>query len=168
MMQGLRDLQAALPASPTATAACTIPPPCWMPKSLGDVTSHACGCSTVRVRLLITNCDRVARTMQVRTDGVDGMVVTPASVTLNPMRRATVEVSFKVPDGVEDGTEFEALVWLDGCHEHVLRWTIVTGSSGFDSTHEVHVKDCPDYRHHWYDHFYCARPCQHVRSPRNG
>jgi hypothetical protein len=21
------------------------------------------------------------------------------------------------------------------------------------------VDDCPDYQHHWYDHFYCHRHC---------
>jgi hypothetical protein len=23
----------------------------------------------------------------------------------------------------------------------------------------VEVEDCPDLIHHWYDHFYCDRPC---------
>jgi hypothetical protein len=23
------------------------------------------------------------------------------------------------------------------------------------------VEDCPDLLHHWYDHFYCNRPCTH-------
>jgi hypothetical protein len=24
---------------------------------------------------------------------------------------------------------------------------------------EVEIEDCPDLIHHWYDHFYCERPC---------
>ncbi len=163
-----RDWQKALQAPASASAACTVPPPCWMPKQLGDVISYACGCSTVRVRIEVTNCDRVARQVSVRTDGVEGVQVSPATVTLNPMRRATFEVSFRVPDDTKAGSEFETLVWVEGCSQHVLRLTVIAGDGGLDSTHELKVQDCPDYRHHWYDHFYCARPCQHGRSPRNG
>jgi hypothetical protein len=28
------------------------------------------------------------------------------------------------------------------------------------------VEDCPDLIHHWYDHFYCPRPCIEERSNR--
>ena len=149
-------------------SACHVPPPCWMPRKLGDVVSYASGCSTVRVRITISNCDRVARVVKVRTDGVEGMTVTPETVTLNPMRRATVEVSYKVPESVEDGSEQEALVWIEGAHDHVLRWTVMVGRTGMDTIHEIAVDDCPDYRHHWYDHFYCVRPGQAGRGVGNG
>lgn len=155
-------------APPVATRTCVVPPPCWMPKTLGDMVSVACGCDTVRVRIEVTNCDRVARAYSIRADGLDGVKVSPATVVLNPMRRATFEATFKVPEDVKDGAEFETLIWIDGCHEHVLRWTIIAGRSGLESTHELKLSDCPDFRHHWYDHFYCDRPCSHTRSTRNG
>ena len=160
--------QDAWQSPPASRPACTVPPPCWMPKMLGDISSYACGCSTVTVKIEVTNCDRVARTFSIRSDGVEGVKVAPESVNLNPMRRGTIEVSFKLPDEIDEGTEYETLLWIEGCNQHVLRWTIVAGKSGMDSTHEVKVSDCPDYRHHWYDHFYCNRPCSHARVPRNG
>jgi len=24
---------------------------------------------------------------------------------------------------------------------------------------DIEIEDCPDLIHHWYDHFYCPRPC---------
>jgi hypothetical protein len=168
MAQSWNDWQRAMQTPPSASGACTVPPPCWMPKQLGDVTSYACGCNTVRVRIEVTNCDRVPRLVSVRTDGVQGVQLSPASATINPMRRTMFEAAFKVPDDVKEGTEFETLIWVEGCHQHVLRWKIVAGKTGLDTTYEVKVQDCPDYRHHWYDHFYCARHCSHTRSPNNG
>jgi hypothetical protein len=168
MTQAWNDWLRAMQAPLGASSACTVPPPCWMPKKLGDVSSYACGCNTVQVCIEVTNCDRAPRLVSVRTDGVQGVKVSPASATLNPMRRETFEVSFKVPEDVEEGTEFETLIWVEGCHQHVLRWIIVAGKAGLETKHELKVQDCPDYRHHWYDHFYCARPCSHTRSSTNG
>jgi hypothetical protein len=168
MTQSWNDWQRAMQTPLGASLTCTVPPPCWMPKKLGDVTSYACGCNTVRVRIEVKNCDRVSRVVSVRTDGVAGVKISPASATINPMRRTTFEVSFKVPEDVEEGTEFETLIWVEGCHQHVLRWIILAGKAGLETTHELKVQDCPDYRHHWYDHFYCARPCSHTRGPTNG
>jgi hypothetical protein len=168
MAQSWNDWQRAMQTPLASAGACAVPPPCWMPKQLGDVTSYACGCNTVRVRIEVTNCDRVARMVSVRTDGLEGVQVTPATATITPMRRATFEASFKVPEDAKEGTEFETLIWVEGCHQHVLRWKIIAGQAGLSSMHELKVQDCPDYRHHWYDHFYCARPCSHTRSPNNG
>jgi hypothetical protein len=149
--------------------ACHVPPPCWMPSQLCDVVSRACGCGTVTIRLVVTNCDRAPRVYSVRTDGVAGVTVTPATLTINPLRRGSFDVSFQVPDKTEPGAEFETLVWLEGCRQHVLRWTIQAVRSGCsDSTHEITVDDCPDFRHHWYDHFYCNRPCPTPRRQANG
>jgi len=130
-----------------------------MPASLGEVTSFVDRCGRACVRLIVTNCDRAARGVSVRVEGLEGVEVNPASVQLGPMQRATVEIGYEVPEGTDSGTSREALVWVDGCRQHFLRWTVSVASVGLDSCYEVRVDDCPDYRHHWYDHFYCPRPC---------
>jgi len=53
------------------------------------------------------------------------------------------------------------LVWIRGCVDHVVRWTVKSSRRGSDCCHELEIDDCPDYVHHWYDHFYCPRPCRH-------
>ncbi|MQA89738.1 MAG: hypothetical protein GEU90_05820 [Gemmatimonas sp.] len=159
----VRALQSALP-----TPVCHVPLPCWMPQSLGDLRSFVDKCGKACVRLLVTNCDRVERTVQVRAEGVQGVEVNPPSLHLGPMQRGTAEVSLEVPERTEKGTSLEVLVWVDGCKQHYLRWTIHVTPAGFDSCHEIPVDDCPDYRHHWYDHFYCPRPCPSGRSFARG
>lgn len=143
---------------------CHIPPPCWMPRPLGECVSHVSPCKTACIRLRITNCDRRPRTLVVTPQGHEKHIkVTPASVTIRPMERATVEVCLVVPDDAERGDQYESILWVQGCQLQYLRWTVSVGTAGIDSCHEVEVKDCPDYLHHWYDHFYCVRPC-----PREG
>jgi hypothetical protein len=160
----------AVPALSTLTPAkpCVVPPPCWMPRSLGECVSYASSCNTATVRVVVTNCDRVARTVGVRIDGAEGVTVSPQSTTVNPMNRATFEVSMRIPENTESGKQFESLVWVEGCNQHYLRWTVVAGAAAFDSCYQISVNDCPDYRHHWYDHFYCARPCLTQRGTANG
>jgi hypothetical protein len=146
---------------------CHVPPPCWMPRQLGECTSYVGRCSTATLRIVVTNCDRVGRTVRVRTEGVEGLEVDPPTLELGPMHRGTVVLRIKVPEEAEPGTKHEALVWVEGCNQHVLRWTVKVGE-GMDSCHEIRVDDCPDYRHHWYDHFYCVRPCMNRRTATNG
>lgn len=147
---------------------CHVPEPCWMPRKLGECRSHVRACDRACVRIVVTNCDRVKRTVRVRVEGDAGAAPTPATLELGPMERGTVEVCRKVPEGTEAGTTFENLVWVEGCRDHVLRWTVGVETAGLDSCHEVRVDDCPDYRHHWYDHFYCVRGCDDRRRSPNG
>jgi hypothetical protein len=141
--------------------ACAIPPPCWMPQPLGECTSHVSPCRTACVRLVVTNCDRVRRTIAVEAAGAGAarVTVSPSSLALGPQERATVSACVAVPDDAKLGERIETLLWVRGCREHYLRWTVSVGTAGLSSCHEVEVCDCPDLLHHWYDHFYCARPC---------
>lgn len=146
---------------------CHVPPPCWMPIRLGDCTSHVSACGSARIRIVVTNCDRTARLVSVRAEGDEAVTVSPASAQLGPFQRATFSVGRDIPEDAESG-RFESLLWIDGCRQHVLRWTVSVGTAGLDSCHEVAVDDCPDHRHHWYDHFYCYRPCNDQRSDKRG
>jgi hypothetical protein len=145
----------------TRGGCCDIPPPCWMPRSLGSCTSHVTQCRTACVRFVITNCDRVKRTIAVQPSGAgaDRVTVSPPTVALGPQERATVSACVSIPDDAKDGEKFETLLWVRGCKEYYFRWTVSVGTVGVDSCHEIEVCDCPDYVHHWYDHFYCVRPC---------
>jgi hypothetical protein len=143
------------------TGCCHIPPPCWMPQPLGECTSHVTQCKTACIRFVITNCDRVKRTIAVQASGAQSgqVTVSPPTVSLGPQERATVTACVSIPDDAKDGETIESLLWVRGCKEYFFRWTVSVGTVGLDACHEVEVCDCPDYLHHWYDHFYCVRPC---------
>ncbi|MGH7504393.1 MAG: hypothetical protein ACRELX_02025 [Longimicrobiales bacterium] len=145
---------------------CTMPPPCWMPQPLGECVSHVAQCNTACIRLVITNCDRVKRTITVQAAcaGAARVTLSPPSVALPPMERATVTACVSIPDDAKSGEKIESLLWVRGCKEYYLRWTVSVGTLGIDSCHEVEVCDCPDHLHHWYDHFYCVQPCPQDRS----
>jgi hypothetical protein len=150
-----------VPSLPRSSCGCDIPPPCWYPKAAGEVTSHVCPGGTAVLRIRITNCGPSPRTVQVASD--KALKVEPAALQLGPMERDVVTVSLDVPSDQAAGVEHEHLVWVHGCHDHFVRWTVGVAKRGADSCHELDVEDCPDYLHHWYDHFYCAHPCARTR-----
>jgi hypothetical protein len=139
---------------------CDIPPPCWLPRSLGEVRSFVCAGGTASVRIRVTNCGASQRTVQLEAAGDAGgdVTVTPQTLTLGPMERAVATASLALPTGAASGHQREALLWVRGCHDHYVRWT-VNADGASQSVHEVDVEDCPDVIHHWYDHFYCEHPC---------
>jgi len=148
---------------PAIQGCCNIPPPCWMPRFLGECTSHVSQCRTACIRFVVTNCDRVKRAIHVQVAGPNASEVTvsPASITVEPMERAAVTACVEIEEDAKVGEKVESLIWVRGCKEYYFRWTVSVGTVGLDSCHEVEVCDCPDYIHHWYDHFYCVRPCPH-------
>lgn len=157
--------RAAVAANPLlkarAKTCCDIPPACWLPRDLGELTSNACPCGTALVRLRIENCQpRTANvSISASSDADLEIKITPASATLAPMQRKWFTVGVTIPDDACPGESYEVLVWVAGCNEYYLRWTVKVADGVSGSCHEVVVEDCPDYVHHWYDHFYCERPC---------
>lgn len=149
---------------------CDIPPACWLPRSLGAISSAACPCGTALVRFHVTNCQPVASTVDLRVpaDSELEIKVTPERATLQPMERKWFTVVATVPEDACRGDAHELLVWVAGCNEHYLRWTVRVADGASGGCREVSVEDCPDYVHHWYDHFYCQRPCfARQRGPAN-
>src|SRR5262245_36011443 len=63
---------------------CEIPPPCWAPQPLGDVTTDACPGDKAVLRLTITNCGLTPRTIKVTATN-KAVQIAPASLTLGPM-----------------------------------------------------------------------------------
>lgn len=149
-----------LPAS-----GCAIPEPCWMPRDLGERACRVQAGGEARIEFRITNADFRSRSFAVAATGPDAarVRVEPASLTLGPKERGVVTVHFDTgqAEGEKDcaTTSHEALIWVLGCNRHYLRWTIAIGPRGAGCCDRVLVEDQPDYIHHWYDHFYCARPC---------
>lgn len=142
---------------------CSIPQPCWMPKSLGEVVSHVCPGGTASLRIRVTNCSMMREEVSIKVASNE-VKVEPPVLHLHPMERETSVLSVSMPAGEQAGGEREFLVWVSGCLNHYLRWRVRPVKRGADCCHEVEVEDCQDYVHHWYDHFYCLRPC-HPRLP---
>lgn len=162
-----RARQLATRGSALATAAgrqvrgcnCDIPPPCWMPQQLGSITSHVCPGATASVRLRITNCGISPRNVTVTATGAQASLVTidPPSIALGPFDGGTVTATLRAPD--QTGEPLRVQLWAHGCRDHLLSWAVDVSSRGCSCTHEIEIEDCPDLIHHWYDHFYCDRPC---------
>jgi hypothetical protein len=144
-----------------AGCSCDIPPPCWMPREHGPVTTHVCAGGTATLRLRVTNCSIEASRIEIEATGGADVRFDPSTLSLSPLEKGTVAVTLATRADEAARTEHEALVWIRGCVDHVVRWTVRISSRGGDTCHELEIEDCPDYVHHWYDHFYCARPCRH-------
>lgn len=143
---------------PQAGCGCKIPPPCWIPRSAGHVISHVCPGASATLRVSVTNCGPGQRVISFDDAGRKIVSFQPGTLTLGPMETGHVDATLAAASG--EKSEEPALVWIRGCKEHYLRWTVKIVKRGVScSCHEVSIEDCPDYVHHWYDHFYCPRPC---------
>ncbi|MCI0390637.1 MAG: hypothetical protein MOB07_17970 [Acidobacteria bacterium] len=159
--QLMRQMQRMTPRMGTgAGCGCDIPPPCWAPQPIGEVVSHACPGATATIRLRVTNCGAARRVITIEAAGqTPGVKIDPPTLALGPMERGVVSVSVSLPADAAQCQDQEVLLWVRGCQQHFLRWTVRVSSRGASCCHEVDVEDCPDLIHHWYDHFYCERPC---------
>lgn len=148
--------------APRMAGCCEVPEPCWMPADLGEIDCDLCPGGAGRLRLRVTNDGFRPQAFTVVAAGADAgrVKVDPGNFTLGPKERRWVEVGFDatLDKGVETA-ELEALVWVLGCRNHYLRWTVTVGQRAGKCDREVEVRDAADYVHHWYDHFYCARGC---------
>ena len=137
-----------------------IPPPCWMPRPLCDVVSYGKAGNVASITFVITNQSTTTRVSSVSTTTpVAAPTFSVPQLTLGPMERGRVEVTYTIPTTLASGPGTEILLWIRGCRVHFLRWTIKLGPLCGDTNYEVCVNDGPEYLHHWYDHFYCPRPC---------
>ena len=147
------------------TSSCYVPEPCWMPLPLGDVCCNICTTETAKVELVVTNEDYQPRTFNFEAGGDHGSYVSfsKRSVHLGPKERTKVLATFQPPglSNHQKHVEYDILLWIKGCRDHYLRWTVnVTKQRHQSCCHvSVCVKDQPDYEIHWYDHFYCQRDC---------
>jgi hypothetical protein len=143
---------------------CDIPEPCWMPKPLGVAKCHLAEGGQGEIRLEVVNADYQGHMFAVAAAGVDAplLTVSDPSFSLGPMERRVVTVSFVMP--AQGQPRYDFLIWVRGCGDHYLRWVVSSGHKTRCCCHEVCVEDKPDYVVHWYDHFYCKRPCMGERT----
>ncbi|MEP7054070.1 MAG: hypothetical protein ABI912_02335 [Actinomycetota bacterium] len=151
-----------------SSCGCDIPPPCWMPRQLAPVRSHCCPGATAELRLRVTNCGLGRHEVGVEATGAQAAQITvaPSKLSLDTFEQGVVTLSTVVPQG--GGEPVEVLVWVRGCREFAIRWRIEAANTGCGSVHEVEIDDCPDLIHHWYDHFYCERPCSTHKQDSHG
>jgi hypothetical protein len=150
---------------PRSAPCCDIPEACWMPKPLGEVHCRLRPGGLGTVKLIVTNNDFRAHVVTAQSAGQDAGLATftPAQVPLGPKERTTILAQLKAPQ--KTGT-YEILVWVTVCSDHYLRWTIEVGEEEEACCYEVTVDDTPDYAVHWYDHFYCPKPCMGTHGRR--
>lgn len=151
---------------PKGGCSCDIPPPCWMPLPLGEKRCRLAPGDKGTVCLVVTNGDFRPHTYQFAATGKSAANVSfsTAAASLGPQERVAVTATFTVPRDHKPTDDcrcldHDLLLWVRGCRNHYLRWTLDEVAQGQPCCHEVTVNDEPDYVQHWYDHFYVARPC---------
>jgi len=162
---GLLDKMGGL-QMPKGHSCCEVPEPCWMPLSLGELRCQLKPGDSGTVCLVVTNGDFRPHNYQFAATGKSAGSVSfsQAGAVLGPKERIAVTATFTVPrEGKQDEDcrclDHDLLLWVRGCRNHYLRWTIDEVAQGKACCHEVAVADDPDYVLHWYDHFYLPRPC---------
>lgn len=145
------------------SSCCEIPPACWLPRNFGTFYSRACPCGTALLRVQVTNCQPTTSDISVQIQNQDelSIKITPQAATLGPMERKWFTVAITIPEDTCKGQLYDLVVWIKGCNEHYARWEVEVADGASGTCLEAQVDDCPDYEHHWYDHFYCKRPCMH-------
>lgn len=177
-LAGLLDTPVRLAAGLAGTLArrgapgCEIPPPCWEPRPAGHcVLEIPPGCSST-IRVHVSNCDWSRRVVGITALGklAGWMKFQPTTLIIDPQERATFLVTVHVPDGVKPGMTLSGPLLVRGCLDHFIRVEVRVTECAGRTCCDVNVADCQDHIHHWYDHFYCPRPCRNpaVRDPKNG
>ncbi|MEJ2184972.1 MAG: hypothetical protein P8Z36_03445 [Gemmatimonadota bacterium] len=148
------------------TSGCTIPSPCWEPRPAGTCKlTLAPGCKgTIRVHVL--NCGWDRRVIGVTALGKIAAWLTfqPTTLVVGPQERATFVVTVGVADQVKPGTSLSGPLLVRGCVDHFVRLDVDVAECVDETCCDVTIDDCADNIHHWYDHFYCPRPCRDIRT----
>lgn len=150
-------------AKAKADPCCDIPEACWMPKPLGEISCRVAPGGKGEVKLIVTNNDYRPHSVTAQSAGPHAglFAFAPPQIMLGAKERTTIVATFNAP---QQPGRYEAIVWVTVCSDHYLRWTIdvVEGQCHPCCCYEVTVDDTPDYVDHWYDHFYCPKPCRGV------
>jgi hypothetical protein len=144
---------------------CEIPPPCWEPQPLGQVTSFVAPGGQATIRFRVTNCGFDER--KILFDNLKpfpDVTFVPSHLMLGPLERGMVSAAVKTPAEAKPGAEHELVLLVRGCKFYYLRWVLKVAACGVNMCNEVEVNDCPDMIHHWYDHFYCHRHCRDFKT----
>jgi hypothetical protein len=150
---------AALP-SPVACS-CGHHRACWMPDERRPLRSRVSGCGTARVTIEVRSCGLAERDVFVAATGADAGLAhgSPSSARVGAFDTAELVAEVDLPEGQSTA---HLLLWVRGCHDTVIPWTVSSSDDDCDgrSSHTVRIDDCPDTHHHWSDHFAQPKPCR--------
>ena len=140
---------------------CEIPTPCWLPQPAGRCELTLTQGGTALVRLHVTNCDWRRHTIVVSASGrlAGWVAIDPTTQVLDPQETGMVLVTVRCPRDAEPGTTVTGPIVIYGCNVHVARLSVRVTRGATCAACDLCIEDCPDPIHHWYDHFYCFRPC---------
>jgi hypothetical protein len=145
---------------------CEIPPPCWEPRPAGTCSLMLPPGSVARIRVHVMNCAWSRRVVGITAAGrlAGWMKLEPTTQIAGPQETVTFVVSVRIPDTVPIGQMFSGPLLVRGCLDHFARIDVRIAECAVPACCDIVVKDCPDNIHHWYDHFYCPRPCRTVST----
>ena len=141
---------------------CEIPPPCWEPRPLGTCTVELPAGSAATIRVHVTNCGWSRQVVGITAAGPLAGIVKfePTTLIVDPQSQATITVTVQLPAEVKPGATFSGPLLVRGCVDHFARVHVRAAECVAGSCCDIFVQDCADQIHHWYDHFYCPRPCR--------
>ncbi|MCC6316995.1 MAG: hypothetical protein IT361_04815 [Gemmatimonadaceae bacterium] len=153
--------------SRAGSCGCEVPPPCWEPRHAGTCRLEVPPGGTATVRVHVANCGWGRQVVAVTALGklAAWLTFTPTALVLDPQESATFLVTVHVPDKVPIGQRLSAPLIVRGCNNHFVRLEVLVTDCAGRTCCDVAIDDCPDHVHHWYDHFYCPRPCLNPRLP---
>ena len=167
-LAGLLDAPARVAASLAHTltrrgnCGCEIPPPCWEPQPAGSCCITLTPGSTGTIRVHVSNCGWQRQILGITALGKIAGFLTfePTTMLLGPMERATFHVTVHAPAGVKGGVSLSGPIIIRGCKDHYIKLDLIVADCAMTTCCDIVIDDCPDHVHHWYDHFYCPRPCR--------
>lgn len=151
---------------------CEIPAPCWEPQPAGTCCLDILPGCVGKIRVHVTNCHWSRQVVLVTAMGrlAGWMQLNPTTLVVDPQERRTVEVTVRIPEDTKPGQTFTGPLVILGCRDHYVRVEINVTECAAHTVCDAFIDDCPDHVHHWYDHFYCPRPCRQIdpRKHRRG
>jgi hypothetical protein len=142
---------------------CEMPPPCWEPRPAGSCSLTLSPGSSATIRVHVTNCSWGRQVSSITAAGVlaGWMKFEPTTLLVDPQERATFLVHVSVPDNLKPGGRtVSGPLLVRGCIDHFARIRVDVAECAGPTCCDLFIDDCADQVHHWYDHFYCARPCR--------
>jgi len=143
-------------ARPVRCGPCEIPDPCWYPKRY-EVCSSDCPGARHALRLVVENRSPVTRHVAFEGSGELPLAFDPAVLDVAPFESGETRVTVELP--MHEDRTYDQAIRSRGCRIHRVRWRIHAGREARCECPSLCLIDGPDPIHHWYDHFYCPRPC---------
>jgi hypothetical protein len=146
---------------------CEVPPPCWEPRPAGTCCLDLAPGTQGIIRVHVMNCGWQPQIVVITALGklAGFLSFVPTTITLHPQESGMMVVVVNVPATLKPGQRVSGPVIIRGCVDHFFRLDLTVSDCTTKKDCDVVINDCQDQVHHWYDHFYCPRPCSNPRNP---